>query len=78
MQIKISSNNGRRGVSGGATYLHLFILKKKIFSRNSRLISIKLGTIYPWVKGIQNCTGRGQGPLQRGDNHKNSKTWKCH
>jgi hypothetical protein len=29
----------------------MFILKK-IFSRTSRPISIKLGTNHPWVKGI--------------------------
>jgi hypothetical protein len=45
----------------------------KIFSRTSRLKSIKLGTNYPWVKGIQVSSNKGPGPLQRGDNHKNVK-----
>jgi hypothetical protein len=27
----------------------------------------------PWVKGIQVCSFKGSGPLQRGDNHKNVK-----
>jgi hypothetical protein len=31
----------------------------KIFSRTSRPKSIKLGTIYPWVKGIQICSNEG-------------------
>jgi hypothetical protein len=47
-------------------------LLKKIFSRGSEPISIKLGTNHPWVKGIQNFTNEGPGPLQRGDNHKNA------
>jgi hypothetical protein len=33
--------------------------------------SIKLGTHYPWVKGIQVCSNKGSGPLLRGDNHNN-------
>jgi hypothetical protein len=55
----------------------VFILKKKIsFSRTSRPISMKFGTNHPWVKGIQNCTNKGPGPLQRGNNHKNTnKGW---
>jgi hypothetical protein len=35
--------------------------------------SIKLGTNYPWVRGIQACSIKGPGPLQRGDNFKNVK-----
>jgi hypothetical protein len=46
---------------------------KKIFSRTSRPISINLGINYPWVKGILNCSNKGPGPLQRGDNLKNAK-----
>jgi hypothetical protein len=37
------------------------------------LNSIKLGTNYLWVKGIQVCSNKGPGPLQMGDNHKNVK-----
>jgi hypothetical protein len=45
-------------------------LKFKIFfSRTSRPKSIKLGKHYPRVKGIQVCSNKGPGPLQRGDNH---------
>jgi hypothetical protein len=55
--------------------MHVLLLKKKIFSRISRSISIKLGTNHPSVKGIQNCSNQGPGPLQRGDNHKNAKIW---
>jgi hypothetical protein len=51
----------------------MFILGKKIFSRTSRPISIKLDTNHPWVNEILYYTNKGSGPLQRGDNHKNSK-----
>jgi hypothetical protein len=51
----------------------MFILKKQIFFRTSRSVSIKHGTTHPWVKGFQNCTNEGPVPLQRGDNHKNAK-----
>jgi hypothetical protein len=54
-------------------HIHLFILKKKIFSRTSKPISIKLGTNLPWVKGLLNCTNKRPVPLQRGDIHKNAK-----
>jgi hypothetical protein len=43
------------------------------FSRTNRPESIKLGTNYPWVKGIQVCSNKGPVPLQVGDNHKNVK-----
>jgi hypothetical protein len=43
----------------------------KIFSRTSKPNSIKLGTNYPWLKGIQVCSNKGPGSLQREDNHKN-------
>jgi hypothetical protein len=51
----------------------VFILKKKIFSRTSTLISITLGTNHPWVKGILNCSNKGPGPLRRGGNYKKCK-----
>jgi hypothetical protein len=50
-------------------HIYMFILKK-IFSRTSRPISIKLGTYHPWVKEILD--------YQRGDNHKNAKIWRGH
>jgi hypothetical protein len=49
------------------------ILKKIFFSRTSIPILIKLGINHPWVKGILNCSNKGLGPLQRGDNLKNAK-----
>jgi hypothetical protein len=50
----------------------MFILKK-IFSRTSRSISMKLYTNHAWVKGILNCSNKGSDPLQRGDNYKIAK-----
>jgi hypothetical protein len=50
----------------------MFILKK-IFSRTSWPISIKLGTNHPLVKGILLCSNKGPDLLQRGDNYKNVK-----
>jgi hypothetical protein len=58
-------------------YMIVFILKK-IFSRTSKPISIKLGTYHPWVKGILICLNEGPGPLQRGHDHKNSKMGRRH
>jgi hypothetical protein len=46
---------------------------KIFFSRTSRPNSIKLGTNYLWAKGIEVCSNKRPGPLQRGDNHKNIK-----
>jgi hypothetical protein len=40
--------------------------------------SIKFGTNYPLVKGIQVCSNKGPGPLQGGDNHKNVKMGRGH
>jgi hypothetical protein len=59
------------GVGRGHNRENHIYWKKKIFSRTSRPISIKLGTNHPWVRGILNCSNQGPGPLQRGDNCKN-------
>jgi hypothetical protein len=60
-----------RGGNSKRAKIHWNFLK--IFSRTSEPKSIKLGTYYPCVKGIQVCSNKGLGPLQRGDNHKNLK-----
>jgi hypothetical protein len=54
---------------GAVIYMYLY-LDNIYFSRTSRLISIKLGTNYSWVKDILNFSNKWPGPLQRGDNHK--------
>ena len=41
---------------------------KIFFSRTTGTVSTKLGTKYPWVKGIQVCSNEGPRPSQRGDN----------
>jgi hypothetical protein len=52
-----------RGDNSERVKIHRKFLR--IFSRSSRPKSIKLGTNYPWVKGIQVCSNKGPGPLQR-------------
>ena len=42
-------------------------------SRTSVLISTKLGTMHPWVKGIQVCLNKGPNPFPRGDYYKISE-----
>jgi hypothetical protein len=79
VQINVSSNHGPQGSDGvtigKSIFSHVYI--EKTFSRISRSISIKLGTNHPWVKGLQNCSDKGPGPLQRGGNHKNAKIGYC-
>jgi hypothetical protein len=74
--IQVCSNEGDcpspRGDNSKRVKIHWKFLKI-FFSRSSRPNSIKRGTHYPWVKGIQVCSNKGPGPLLRGDNHKNVK-----
>jgi hypothetical protein len=73
--IQVCSKEGDspspRGDNSERVKIHLKCFK--IFFRTSRPNSIKLGTNYPWVKGIQVSSNKGPYPLQRGDNHKNVK-----
>ena len=64
---------GQEGAIIGKTIFTCVYIEKKIFSRISWPISIKLGIGHPWVKEILNCSNKGPGPLQRGDNYKNTK-----
>jgi hypothetical protein len=67
------SPGARRG-HNRENYIYICLYRKKIFLfRTSMPISIKLGINHPWVKGILNCSNKGPGPLQRGDNLKNAK-----
>jgi hypothetical protein len=43
---------------------------KIFFYRTIKPKLIKFGTYYPWTMGIQVCSIKGPGPLQRGDNRK--------
>jgi hypothetical protein len=69
---------GSGGATLGKTIFTYVYIEKKFFSRSSWPITIKLGINHPWVKGILNCSNKGPGPLQRGDNHKNVKMWWVH
>jgi hypothetical protein len=53
--------------------IHTEIFLRIFFYRTSKLELIKLGTIYLWMKGIQVCSIKGPGPVQRRDYHKNVK-----
>jgi hypothetical protein len=71
--FKSWSLEGQEGVIIGKTMFTCVNIEKKIFSRTSRPILIKLGSNRPWVKGIQNCSNKGPGALQRGYDKKKSK-----
>ena len=43
---------------------------KIFFSKTTEPISTKLGTMHPWVKGIQFCSNEGPRTFPRGDNFK--------
>jgi hypothetical protein len=58
-------NPSPRGDNSGRVKIHWKFLNI-FFSRTSEPNSIKLGTNYPWLKGIQVCSNKGSGPLQRG------------
>jgi hypothetical protein len=72
--IQVCSNEGDcpspRGDNSKTVKIHWYFFKI-FFSRTRWPNLIKLGTHYPWVKGIQVYSNRGPGPLLRGDNHKN-------
>jgi hypothetical protein len=75
MWIQNCSHHGPRELGGatlGKTIFTCVYIEKKIFSRTSRPISIKLSVNHPWVKGILNCSNKGRNPLQRGDNNNNA------
>ena len=46
---------------------------KKSFSKTTGPISFKLGTMNPWVKGIQVCLNEWPHPFPRGDNSEIAK-----
>jgi hypothetical protein len=74
--IQVCSKEGdspfARGDNSERIKIHLKF-SKTFFSRTSRPKSIKLGTNYPWVKGIQVSSNKWPGRFQRGDNHKKVK-----
>jgi hypothetical protein len=70
--IKIMVLGGQMGQQLGKTFLHKTIFEKKIFSKISRPMSIKLDANYLCMKVIQVSLNKGTDPHQRGDNHKNA------
>jgi hypothetical protein len=70
--IQFYTNHGPQGSRGATIGKTIFILKK-IFSRTSRPISMKLSTNHPRLKRIKNCSQEGPGSFPRGDNHRNTK-----
>ena len=74
--IQVCSNEkdipSPRGDNHKRVKIHWKFLKI-FFFRTGRPISIKLGINHPWVMEILNCSNKGPGSLQRGDNYKNAK-----
>jgi hypothetical protein len=63
-------------VLGGATIgktISTYVYIEKNLLQNQQVNFNQTCTNHPWVKGILNCSNKGPGPLQRGDNHKNAK-----
>ena len=69
--IQVYSNEGPhpspRGDNNEIAKIH-WRNSKIFFSRTTELISTKLGTKHPCVKGIQVCSNEGPRPFSRGDN----------
>jgi hypothetical protein len=74
--IEVSSNirpgpfqrgDNHKNVKMGWGHLKIF------FSRTIGPILTRLGTSYPWVKGIQTCSNEGDSSFPRGDNSKRVK-----
>ena len=70
--IRICLNEGTRPFPRGdnceIVRMHCWNLKI-FFSRTTQVISTKLGTKHPWVKGIQVCSNEGPRPSPRGDTY---------
>ena len=75
-RIQDCSNEVPRPFPRGNNYeiakIHLGNLKN-VFSRTTEPISTKLGTKFPWVKGIQVYSDERLHPFPRGNNNKKQK-----
>ena len=74
--IQVCSNEGPRPFQRGDNRELIKInwqLLKIFFSRTTGPILTKLGTKYPWVKGIQVCSNEGPHSSPRGDNNEIAK-----
>jgi hypothetical protein len=65
-------NLSTKGYNSERIKIHLIFFKKNLF-QNQLVKFNQTWYKYPWVKGIQVCSNKGPGLLQRGDNHKNVK-----
>jgi hypothetical protein len=83
VQIQVCTNHGPWGLDGATFWETIFtgvyVIKKKKSLKISEIswpISIKLDHLC--IKGIQDCTNKGPGPFQMGDNFKNAKIGRGH
>jgi hypothetical protein len=74
--IQVCSNEGDcpspRGDNSKRVKIHRNFLKI-FFHRTTEPSLTRLGTNYPWEKGIQVCSNEGDSPSPRGDNSKRVK-----
>ena len=73
--IQVCSNEEPRPFPRGDNSKNVKLYWKyfKIFSRTIGPISTKLGTMNPWMEGIQVCSNAGPHPFPRGDNYEIAK-----
>jgi hypothetical protein len=73
--IQVCSNKGPGPLQRGDNHKNVKMGwgHLKIFSRTIGPILTKLGTNYPWMKGIQICSKKGDSPSPRGDNSERVK-----
>jgi hypothetical protein len=74
--IQVCSNKGPGPLQRGDNYKNVkmgWSHLKIFFSRTIGPILTRLGTNYPWVKGIQICSKEGDSPSRRGDNSERIK-----
>ena len=61
-QVRFSDQN----LSSFIVVIVVFGVVVNLFSRTTEPISTKLGTMHPWVKGIQDCSTEGPYPFTSG------------
>jgi hypothetical protein len=68
--IEVYSNKGPGSLQRGYNHKNVKMGwgHLKIFSRTIEPILTRLGTNYPWIKGIQFCSMEGDSLFPRGDN----------
>jgi hypothetical protein len=74
--IQVCSNKGLGSLQRGDNHKNVKMgwgHLKIFFSGTTGLILAKLGTNYPWMKGIQVSSKEGDSPFPRGDNSERVK-----